>query len=299
MTYREKIEVWVDREISKGFLIGNILLFIRKTGISANVRRLLVNVQYEKERKHPTHQMNETKKYFLNRNDEVNANISLLADDLSKEVYKKMIEFRFTHDKKNFPSFCVDNSYFVDGITPHETEGVFIDCGAFTGDSTQAYLKYNNGKYKRIVCFEPDAVNYTKLRKTFSGYRNIEMINVGVWNQDTELSFCGEGSASSVVDEVKKKDTIKIKVCSIDNNEYCKDATFIKMDIEGSEYNALCGAVEVIRKNRPFLAICIYHSDEDMIRLIQWIENLKLNYSFYVRQHSFDVNDTVLYAVPN
>ncbi len=88
-----------------------------------------------------------------------------------------------------------------------------------------------------------------------------------------------------------------MKARAIDNVEECRDATFIKMDIEGSEYEALIGAQNTIKKNRPKLAICIYHSDEDMLRLIELIANWDLGYKFYIRHHAQKISETVLYAI--
>ena len=300
MSFREKTEVWVDREVARDSLLGKIISNLRKTGITREIRHFLVKSQYRKEKKNPTEKMIEAKVFFENQKEKIAFNAELLSDSESKDVYLKMIRFRYTHDISEYPSYNLFNSYFVEGITPHEDNGVFIDCGAYTGDSAQSYLKYNSGNYKKIVCFEPDEENYNKLKRNFSSFDNVEIVKAGVWDSDTQLCFqSGGGSASNVIDDNENVEGIvKIKVCSIDGNPYCQDATFIKMDIEGSEYNALCGAVNVIKKNRPILAICIYHSNEDMIRLIQWINDLKLNYSFYVRQHSFDESDTVLYAIP-
>ena len=300
MSIREKMEVWVDNEVAKDSLFGKTFVSLRKTGITRKIRYQMVKSQYGKEKKNPTPKMNQTRVYFEEHQEDINRNTELLKDSKSKDVYQKMISFRYTHDLKQFPEYNIDSAYFVDGVVQHETQGVFIDCGAYTGDSAQAYLKYNKEQYKRIVCFEPDDANYLKLERNLSGYDNIELVKAGVWSSDTVLFFqSGGGSASSIQkDGERGKTTVSINVCAIDNNPYCKDATYIKMDIEGSEYEALSGARETILRNRPMLAICIYHSDEDMIRLIQWINNLDLGYVFYVRQHSFDENDTVLYAIP-
>ena len=300
MSIREKMEVWVDNEVAKDSLFGKSFVSLRKTGITRKIRYRMVKSQYGKEKKNPTPKMIQSKEFFENHQEDIDRNTALLKDSDSKDVYQKMIGIRYTHDLKQFPEYNIDNAYFVEGIVLHETEGVFIDCGAYTGDSAQAYLKYNGERYKRIVCFEPDDANYLKLERNLSEYDNIELVKAGVWNSDTVLSFqSGGGSASSIQkDNEPGETTVSINVCAIDNNPYCQDATYIKMDIEGSEYEALSGARETIIRNRPMLAICIYHSDEDMIRLIQWINNLGLNYSYYVRQHSFDENDTVLYAIP-
>ncbi len=88
-----------------------------------------------------------------------------------------------------------------------------------------------------------------------------------------------------------------IEVTAIDNCDVCREATFIKMDIEGAEWEALHGAEKTIVRNHPTLAICIYHSNEDMVRIIPYIHHLCPKYRLYVRQHSYGTSETVLYAV--
>lgn len=83
----------------------------------------------------------------------------------------------------------------------------------------------------------------------------------------------------------------------MDDVAECKNATFIKMDLEGSEMQALKGAEKIIKANKPKLAICIYHSDKDMLEIIQYIYSLVPEYKFFVRQHANSYNETVLYAV--
>jgi hypothetical protein len=91
---------------------------------------------------------------------------------------------------------------------------------------------------------------------------------------------------------------ISIQVKTIDNLNLEK-VTFIKMDVEGAELNALKGAEKTILKDKPKLAICIYHSNEDMVCIAEYIHNLAPEYKLYVRQHFLfpSAAETVLYAI--
>ena len=84
---------------------------------------------------------------------------------------------------------------------------------------------------------------------------------------------------------------------ALDDVPECQDVTFLKMDIEGAEWDTLHGATNIIEKNKPTLAICIYHSDEDMLRIPEFIQSKWPEYKLYVRQHFFLPLETVLYAV--
>ena len=73
--------------------------------------------------------------------------------------------------------------------------------------------------------------------------------------------------------------------------------TFIKMDVEGAELESLKGAEKTIRRDKPKLAICIYHKPEDMWTIPLYIKELVPEYKLYIRHHSSGVCETVLYAV--
>lgn len=122
------------------------------------------------------------------------------------------------------------------------------------------------------------------------------MIKKGLSNSEKYLRFLERGSSSGIIPDDVSEGVI-IPVINIDAVRECRDATFIKMDIEGAEMEALQGAKETIMRNHPKLAVCIYHSDEDMIRIAQYIHSLVPEYRLYVRHHTKREHETVLYAV--
>jgi hypothetical protein len=74
--------------------------------------------------------------------------------------------------------------------------------------------------------------------------------------------------------------------------------TFIKMDIEGSEPDALIGATNRIKESQPVLAISVYHKQSDIWEIPLLIKSLSDNYSFFLRSHRDESWDLVCYAVP-
>lgn len=126
---------------------------------------------------------------------------------------------------------------------------------------------------------------------------NITIVKAAAWSCETKLSFTyGDGSSSHINVDASSQGSL-VQAAAIDDIKECADASFIKMDIEGSEYDALLGAYHTICKNRPKLAICIYHSEEDMLRILELISGWNLGYRFYVRHHAQKISETVLYAL--
>ena len=145
-----------------------------------------------------------------------------------------------------------------------------------------------------IYIWEPDGICRNLCNATLdeieTGYK---VIPKGLWDKPETLKFDMQGnSCSSVSDE----GTVTIEVDSIDNIIE-EPVTFIKMDIESSEYQALLGAKNMITQHRPKLAIAVYHKPEDLWELPYLIYQLKSTYTFYLRHYSLDSNEIVLYAI--
>jgi len=227
----------------------------------------------------------------------------LLFDEESKTTYIKIMKFRKTGRFVDYPkSYPTYTQYFINDFFTYGKNEVLIDCGAFQGDSIENFLKLPNMEYKKIIAFEPDKENFRILNNKYGEDSRFLLLNAGAWNKDGKLYFSGsegnEAGGSISENSTGKADEIEIQVRSIDTLCLKEKVTFIKMDIEGAELNALNGAEQTILRDLPRLAICIYHSDEDMVRIPEYIHKLVPEYKLYVRHHyNFpSVWETVVYA---
>jgi len=121
-------------------------------------------------------------------------------------------------------------------------------------------------------------------------------LRVGAASFDGVLHFsAGQGGAS----HVDSAGEMSIDVVTIDQLCSAFRPNFIKMDIEGAEHDALDGAVQTIRRDRPRLALSAYHRPDDLWTLLLKVDAWQLGYQFYLRSHGNNGFDTVLYAVPS
>ena len=231
--------------------------------------------------------------FYAQNAERVDTVANMLADEKSKNTYLGIIKFRQTHSKKDFPSqYYEKTQYFIEEMKLSKDE-VFIDCGAYIGDTIDEFLKHCP-EYKQIVAFEPELRNFKKISKKHNNSK-ITLINAGAYDKDGIVDFKGVGGTGTII---AGGGVMSIQVKTIDNLNLEK-VTFIKMDIEGAEMNALKGAEKTILRDKPKLAICIYHSEEDMICIAEYIHNLVPEYKLYVRQHNSYpiIYETVLYAI--
>jgi len=211
--------------------------------------------------------------------------------------------------------------YYEDGFISLSQDEIFVDCGVWYGDTVVQFIDKMEaaGKaYKKIYAFEPSESNRVAATKHLSPYINVEIVPKGVWSSETELFFVdslmGNSShfASAQFQGEDPKEGHIVPVTSLDlffdlkGNEKPKDMpTFIKMDIEGSEKEALRGAANIIKLAKPKLAICAYHKIEDIYELPQTILGIRDDYKFALRAHpsgpdyeaAFAPYETILYAI--
>lgn len=236
---------------------------------------------------------------FLNANlNEFQETYNWLSDQESKEIFIAYLKARLTGYPDNLINHYTTPQYFTELIKLSDEE-IFVDCGAYTGDTLEYFLKLTANKYKKFYAFEPEKDNFDKLNDKAKNNTNIICIKKGVWNKKTTLKFSSDAAASSISND----GDIQVEVDSIDETVNDDKITFIKMDIEGSELKALEGAQNTIKRCMPKLAICVYHKKEDLIEIPQFIKQLeskndKIKYDLYLRHHSLSSAETVLYAIP-
>lgn len=300
--YCEKDVMTVDA--IKGFDLSNAVFIITTYEVKKMVIKLMENlVSSENIYFLPELLINDIdiSVFQLNR-DKIVEVYNSLNDNLSKYIYKSLFEVYICGNIGILSRTKGDIQYFpvkgttdqIDGFCITDTES-FIDCGAYDGDTIRKFKEETKNKYKKIWAIEPDADNFLKLSDYIKREKDtrVELIHGGVHNSDSTMYFSGnKGTTSALVATGEKS----IKVYQLDS--LVKEAvTFIKMDIEGSEKDALMGAKGIISKYKPKLAICIYHKTEDLWELPLLIKSLNPEYHIYLRNYEDRIDETVCYAV--
>lgn len=195
--------------------------------------------------------------------------------------------------------------YFDEDIVPGHTRGkkeVFVDGGSLNLYSSAQFMRWCGYECSKVVAFEPDRrcvkICEEVLEKMPKLQEVTQLVPKGLWNCETELVFNeveNYGSSSFITRKGDGNEQV-IPTASIDEIMDGEPVTFIKMDIEGAELEALKGAEETIKKYHPTLALSIYHKPEDIVELPQFIKSLVPEYKLYLRNYHLDHTETVLYA---
>ncbi len=275
------------------------VLWLKQMGVVRVVKHWLVRHRDAELRKHPNEAMKNNANYFDENKKRVERVLSLLADEKSKKVLGGAIAYRTRRSPWPPELFSEDDQYFVRDLVRVEDGEVFLDGGAYMGDTIEEFLamaKKENANFNKIIALEPDKTNYQMLKNSYGTDQRIILLQKGLSDKSGTLYF-QENANFSRLTEDEELATTKVPVVAIDDLPECDEITWIKMDIEGAESDALEGARGVIRRNHPKLTICIYHSNEDVLRIIEQVHEMAPEYKLYVRHHSIGDNETVLYAV--
>lgn len=228
----------------------------------------------------------------------------------------------------NFEKFSFDSYGMNRRFFQFSDNEIYVDGGAFTGDTIALFIRAVQGKFRHIHSFEPSAGNNRTIRELVSRLQDryleplqsrITLHEKGLWDADTTLLFnpceAGANEASGpivnpasahlveagvvghIVDhDSNERASIKVPVTTIDGATDM-DATFIKLEIEGAELQALNGARGTIARSRPKMAISIYHKPEDLETLLEFVLQTGQDYQLGFRQHNPNCPDAmVLYC---
>lgn len=196
----------------------------------------------------------------------------------SKGTFRNVIRdgLKFNLDLSDYQEYLVyfnlknDSSKPLLKYIPKE-KGVILDIGANIGQTTlwMAQLLNDNNK---IISFEPYPRTFLKLKKNLelNSYSNIILENIALGNTDSTINMVEECETNSGGFRVynPKAHGVRSKVTQVEQitlDQYFSNInekiTFIKIDVEGFEYNVLRGAKSIIKKHQPILYIELSNSN--------------------------------------
>jgi FkbM family methyltransferase len=236
----------------------------------------------------------------IEERDTVRQAFSWLADEVSRREFVSQVRWRLWADFAGLSSPDPHEQYFPDDLFALNGSEVFVDCGAFDGDSVEAFVRRTDRSFQRIVALEPDPVNFRKMSERVAHYpadvrRRIRLEPLGAADFNGSLRFDAAGSLSSAANP---NGALKIPCTTLDDLLRGTGPTYIKMDIEGAEPEALRGAGRIVSEAAPILAVSVYHQPNHLWRLPELIRSLRPDYRLFLRPHNEEGWDTVCYAVP-
>lgn len=246
-----------------------------------------------------------------------------LADGISRQVFASVLNYKLSGKLLYLQECTTKREEDLQTLFRFDSPGLYVDAGAYDGDTIKEFLLLSQGKYKKIYAIEPDPKNFLKLRNTIREEKltNIVTVEAGVWDRKTEKILSGNGGRQStlmpdavfalgemireqvsfvppsgaakdnILSRRKKIRQQTVLLESIDDLLGDEGADYIKFDVEGAEKEALRGtAKHLIRGDSgylPQLLIAAYHHDSDIISLPLLLWELQPDYKIYLRKHPY------------
>jgi FkbM family methyltransferase len=224
----------------------------------------------------------------------------LWADDASRREYVAQMRLRFLGDLLALPA-PLPNQYSYENLFLPDEREVFVDCGAFDGDTVRDFVSAWNGRFESIYALEPDPTSFRHLTASIdmlpsSVGSRVRPLQVAVADRSGTVSFHADGTMGAAI---APDGNIQVPCRTLDDMFHNQRVTYVKMDIEGYELAALNGSLSLVSRNRPVFAVCAYHTPDHLWSIPLYMQERLNDYSLFLRPHKPDGWDLIVYAVPN
>jgi FkbM family methyltransferase len=241
--------------------------------------------------------------YFLDRPSVILNNLaqidwlaSQLADETSQHELLSHVIFRLGLDHSLLPRPTARQI----GPPPGWSNVIYVDGGAFDGDTLLRFVGNFGESLSRGIGIEPDSANYELLRKSVESAphrikKKISIVNAALSASTGLVRFASGKLQDSAISEHGNSTVQTISVDDLLKNR--GDAkVYVKFDIEGAEHDAIVGSCRLISSCAPVLAISIYHRPRDLWELPKLVQEFGSDYQFFLRSHGEDGADLTAYA---
>lgn len=234
----------------------------------------------------------------LGQADEIRRGFALWVDPVSREHYLAHLRWRLEMDFAGLPLPSPNDQYFVEGLLPDRPAGLFIDGGAYDGDTLQLMRACRGDGFRRYLAIEPDPKNFSRLKAYWESLpedlrARVELIPAALSDREGHAAFDAVGATRAALSDAGG--TV-VRTMTLDGLLPEAGPCYIKLDLEGGERLALEGGKAFIQSAAPDLAVCVYHRPFDLWELPLLVQQWQPGYRFHLRSHDEEGLEIVAYA---
>ncbi|WP_448382075.1 FkbM family methyltransferase [Desulfosoma sp.] len=235
--------------------------------------------------------------FYLEQRDSIEKAFTLMEDQESRCVFFQCVKTHMTRKPVSISMRCREEQYTPQDLPLSKGYGRLIYCGASVGEMARVFT--STGKIEELVCFEPHPVQYREIARFLGNNktriaRRVTILPCAVFSHEAIMPF--KTSETSFGSRIVSKSDDFVQTVSIDTALPGFAPSYILMDIEGAELEALKGATKTIQESTPDLAICVYHSPSHLWDVPLFLHKSNPRYRFYLRNYTSLIYETVLYA---
>lgn len=219
-----------------------------------------------------------------------------LCDAESKFIFEKIVSFRETQNVEYLKHFRdLQEIQYFEPFLKKSSSAVFYDVGCFDGKTTEDFIQWN-GNFSNVIYFEPFIENFKICKNKFSQNENVIGVNAAVSNMTGSARLSG-GEDTATIDQNGDMNVELLKLDELVPDKFLPP-TFVKIDIEGGEMDALKGMKNIIKKYSPQIAVSVYHKPTDFVDIPEFILSQNKSYKIYLRHYTESIYETVMFFIP-
>ena len=248
---------------------------------------------------------------------------SLLCDDESRGIFLDTLNWKLTGNMlplNKYPLGYEGYSFFDDTFIHTDEQSVYVDVGAYTGDTIACFLMFSRGKFRKIIGVEADRGNYSALSQMvrFSRVEHIETYNLGLWSREEERVFYTNSANEKIhfgspnlfqsvdvvadnhsMEQMKDKLTENVlQLKTLDGLLKNEAPTVMKINALAADREIILGGRHIIAQYKPALMLEFGVTQRDVFEMIPLLKQINGGYRFYMRRKRvFEDIKTVLYCV--
>jgi FkbM family methyltransferase len=240
---------------------------------------------------------------LLQQREDVRRAFDVWEDGASRAEYVAQVRFRLDADFDGLSHPVAHPQYFPPDLFAWSDDEWIVDGGAYDGDTVRALSKIHDNRFGHLLAIEPDPGNFAKLIAVVDELppdvrARVECRQAALGAEARTVYIDPTGTAASATSTEATAGTVAVEAETIDALAGRNTPTFVKLDIEGFEIDALHGAQETIRRHGPVLAVCVYHRQDHLWKIPLMLRGWRDDYAFFLRPHNEEGWDLVCYAVP-
>lgn len=206
-----------------------------------------------------------------------------LFDDESKRIFEGCVEFMLGGELDALKKITSPKDEVFANVLKLTPDEHYLDLGAYRGDTVDELLHYSGGTYGSIIALEPDRRTFRKLCEHIDGMANVTAVQKAVYSSGGVAKFNSAAGRQSSIGQGKEE----IETVTVDELCCGREITYIKMDVEGAEIDAINGARVTLAEKKPKLNIALYHRFSDVFEIPLLINSINPNYKFHLRRHPY------------
>lgn len=285
---REGIPVYSLLEIQKKFSKFNVVFghakYELKKGIAERCKNIqgvfcIPNVCYGQYQKME-------KVFFENHAERYYENFNLFNDCTSKKCMIAYLKCKLSENVDYIIEVHNGSmNYFENPVYTVGKNEVYVDIGAYTGDSLDLFLRTTGNNYKRIYAYEPESKSYDLLKEYVGKkkLKNIVLEQKGTWNKKERLFFNDTEESSGIGSLLSDNMTCLIDVDALDNMLLDEDVTLVKINFLAGVRETVEGMKKLMVRSKPKLVITVGFDEYALLSIPLLIKEINPAYKLYLR----------------